>query len=627
MIDKEKSLAYRFPELAKEWHPVKNGDLTPNDVTVGSNKNVWWIGKCGHEWDSVVKERVRGYGCPVCAGKRVYKGINDLESNFPEIVVEWNYERNHPLLPNEITARSAKKVWWICSNGHQYKSSVYNRTRGRGCPYCSNKLVTVGKNDLKSQNPSLAKEYSLINKVSADSVFVNSHTKVWWTCSQCNHEWKATVDSRNRGNGCPACAQRTQSSFPEQAVFYYVKQTCSDAISRCTSILDSRLELDIYIPSLKIGIEYDGKYWHTGQKTSRREKDKFSICTQKGIFLIRITDETALNPENCNHSISASKGIDNAIKELGNFMPIPVDINCDRDRLKITEEYIRSKKENSLAIKRPSIASEWNYKKNGKLTPDMFSEFSMIKVWWKCKNGHEWESTIAHRTSMGSNCPYCSSRKVLTGFNDVTTTHPELLQEWDFQKNIYLPTELTAGSNKKVWWKCEKGHSWETTIGERKHGSSCPVCSGHTIQMGYNDLATTHPIIASEWHPEKNFPLTPNKVSFGSNKTVWWKCNNGHEWKSMILSRSKGAGCPYCSGRRPITGENDLATTHPALLKEWDYKQNNSISPSQVTHGSGKKVWWICSTCGHHWNAAIKDRTSGHGCPMCARKRRNNGTV
>lgn len=478
MIDKEKSLAYRFPELAKEWHPTKNGDLTPFDVTFGTGRKVWWIGTCGHEWEAIIKERVRGYGCPICAGKRVYIGVNDLESNHPNIAAEWDYTRNHPLLPSSVTTKSHKQVWWACSNGHSYKSSVDNRTRGRGCPYCNSKLVTIGQNDLKSQNPELAKEYSLRNKACADSMFVNSHTKVWWICSQCNHEWKATVDSRNRGNGCPACAQRTQSSFSEQAIFYYVKQTCQDAINRSTYVLDCRLELDIYIPSLKIGIEYDGQHWHNDPKVYRREKDKFSICSQKGILLIRITDGTIFNPENCNHSISASNGIDKAIKELGVFMPIPEDINCERDRLKIIEKYIRSKKENSLAVKCPNIASEWSYQKNGKLTPDMFSEFSMVKVWWKCKNGHEWLSTIAHRTSMGSNCPYCSNRKVLKGYNDVATTHPELVDEWDLTRNAYLPTELTAGSKKKIWWKCKIcGYSWESPVYYRKNSQGCPICA------------------------------------------------------------------------------------------------------------------------------------------------------
>ena len=106
MIDKEKSLAYRFPELAREWHSTQNGDLNACDVSCGSNKKVWWVGTCGHEWEASIKERVRRYGCPICAGKRVYTGINDLESNHPNIAAEWDYTRNHPFLPSMVTTKS-----------------------------------------------------------------------------------------------------------------------------------------------------------------------------------------------------------------------------------------------------------------------------------------------------------------------------------------------------------------------------------------------------------------------------------------------------------------------------------------------------------------------------------------
>jgi DNA-directed RNA polymerase subunit RPC12/RpoP len=110
-------------------------------------------------------------------------------------------------------------------------------------------------------------------------------------------------------------------------------------------------------------------------------------------------------------------------------------------------------------------------------------------------------------------------------------------------------------------------------------------------------------------------------VTHGSNKKVWWKCKKGHEWQSMILSRSKGNGCPYCSGRYSVVGETDLCTTHPQLIEEWNYEKNAGISPTDLTKGSGKKIWWKCQTCGHEWVSAIKDRSNGHGCPKCARKR------
>ena len=192
--------------LMAEWDFDKNTNIVPSQVTIGSSRKVWWLGACGHSWEAIVKERTRGYGCPICAGKRVVEGINDLASNYPLIALQWDYEKNHPFSPNVIAAKSHKQVWWRCEQGHSYKTSVDNRTRGRGCPYCHSKTICAGTNDLKSQNEILAQEYSPKNPMDSNAVFINSHKKVWWICSRCKHEWKATVDSRNRGNGCPYCA-------------------------------------------------------------------------------------------------------------------------------------------------------------------------------------------------------------------------------------------------------------------------------------------------------------------------------------------------------------------------------------------------------------------------------------
>ena len=84
-------------------------------------------------------------------------------------------------------------------------------------------------------------------------VFPNSNIKVWRKCKLCGHEWKAAVHSRNRGVGCPRCAFRTHTSFPEQVVYYYIKQVYADAINGYKNIEAQEMELDIYIPSQKNG--------------------------------------------------------------------------------------------------------------------------------------------------------------------------------------------------------------------------------------------------------------------------------------------------------------------------------------------------------------------------------------
>lgn len=128
-------------------------------------------------------------------------------------------------------------------------------------------------------------------------------------------------------------------------------------------------------------------------------------------------------------------------------------------------------------------------------------------------------------------------------------------------------------------------------------------------------LASVHPELIPEWS-EKNLPLTPDKITFGSNKRVWWKGACGHEWETSVKARSKGEKCPICSGARVIEGINDLATTDRKLLAEWDYEKN-SLLPTQVSRKSMKSVWWKCSL-GHSWKAKISDRTILEGkCTAC----------
>ena len=204
----------------------------------------------------------------------------------------------------------------------------------------------------------------------------------------------------------------------------------------------------------------------------------------------------------------------------------------------------------------------------------------------------------------------------------------QLMTEWNWEKNNELnfkPETLTLGSGKKVWWKCQNGHEWQATIGHRNQGKGCPYCAHRNVIKGENDLETVNPTLAKEWNYEKNNGLTPADVTPNSGKKAWWKCNKGHEWETSINHRNKGSGCPYCSGRFAIKGENDLQTVNPTLAKEWNYEKNNGLTPIDVKPNSQKKVWWKGSK-GHEWQAIVSNRNKGSGCPVCAkekRKRRN----
>lgn len=280
-------------------------------------------------------------------------------------------------------------------------------------------------------------------------------------------------------------------------------------------------------------------------------------------------------------------------------------------------------KEYCIRSRRAELLQQWHYAKNDGLTPDTVTCHSRQKVWWIDRLGHEWQQEIYSRTALCRGCPFCAGREVLAGFNDLASTHPALSAQWDQEKNFDLtPQMVTAGNSHKVWWRCEKGHSWQATIASRTSGCGCPVCANRKILPGFNDLATTQPALAAEWHPIKNGDLTPQKISYGYDKKVWWRCTNGHEWQAAPKTRVRmGAGCPICANDVAQAGYNDLTTLFPAVAAEWHPTKNGNLTPSQVVSGSHQTVWWRCSL-GHEWRAEIVDRTRGtNGCPYCGNKK------
>ncbi|WP_306756573.1 zinc-ribbon domain-containing protein [Agathobacter rectalis] len=152
------SLAAVHPELIAEWSE-KNLPLTPDSITFGSNKKVWWKGACGHEWETSVKARSNSEKCPICSGARVVAGINDLSTLKPELASEWSEENE--IKPTEVSIGSHKKVIWKCKLGHEWIATVKSRTINRtGCPYCSHNKVLAGFNDLATLFPEVADEWS-----------------------------------------------------------------------------------------------------------------------------------------------------------------------------------------------------------------------------------------------------------------------------------------------------------------------------------------------------------------------------------------------------------------------------------------------------------------------------------
>ena len=147
------------------------------------------------------------------------------------------------------------------------------------------------------------------------------------------------------------------------------------------------------------------------------------------------------------------------------------------------------------------------------------------------------------------------------------------------------------------------------------------------VLKGYNDLRTTHPKIAREWKKERNGDLKPTDAIANSNKRVWWKCEEGHEWSGLIANRARKGkadpGCPYCSGRKVLAGYNDLATTHPGIAAMWHPRMNKRLKPTGVQAVSRKLAWWR-GECGHVYQMSVRDRVGAKPgyCPYCSGRKR-----
>ena len=557
--------------LMEEWDWGKNTELGlyPQELTHKSGKYAYWrCGICSRSWYARIADRTSGKGCKSCSAKKVNARTlaqktshgGSLLDTSPQLAQQWHPSKNHDLTPQNVAPQSNKKAWWLGECGHEWQASINHRFHGRGCPFCSGQKILVGFNDLASKNPNIAKQWNTGKNadLSPNQVTDRSGKKVWWICEN-GHEWQATIASRCSNNlGCPECSKGLRTSFPEQAIYYYIKKYFPDAIWSYRGEELQGGECDIFIPTLKTGVEYDGSHWH---KNTARDKEKDRLCKQCGISLIRIreprcpeyeTDALIYTLRDLSHN-SLESTLFSILEHLNIDCP---EICLADDFAKIQELLIHTTLVNSLAQKSPSLSVEWNYEKNGTLLPEHVGAFSNKSVWWRCSKGHEWQASISNRIQ-GRGCPVCSGKAVLVGFNDLASHYPELTAEWNCEKNSILPTEITFGSAKKIWWKCKAGHEWQATVATRVRGHRCPYCSG---------------LYASE--------------------------------------------------------ENNLLISNPALAQEWDYVRNGDCSPKNLTPGSSKKAWWICSTCGHKWQASIYKRNlKGQGCPECvkAKRRRNNG--
>ena len=348
-------------------------------------------------------------------------GVSDLATVKPRLAKEVSpYSK---IKATGVTTGSGNKLLWRCVKGHEWEAIVCDRSNGNSCPYCSNKKVLAGFNDLATTNPELAKELSPNSKIKATEVTSGSHKKFLWRCDV-GHEWGATVKTRSKGAGCPYCSnQKLLLGFNDLA-------TTNPELAKEVSPLSKIKATEVTI--------------HSGKKI-------LWMCGKGHEW--EATVDTRSNGVGCPYCSNR--------KILSGF--------------------------NDLATTNPELAKEVS--PDSKIKATEVTVGNGKKLLWKCSKGHKWEATVDTR-SRGSGCPYCSNRKILLGFNDLAATNPELAKEVSPDSKI-KPTEITAGSEKKLLWRCSKVHEWEATVANRSNGSGCPRCSGSKMEENLAQLVKT----------------------------------------------------------------------------------------------------------------------------------------
>lgn len=341
-----------------------------------------------------------------------------LENQDNKLLNEYSKENIYDI--NDITIGSKKKVIWDGACGHKWESTIGHRIRGRNCPYCNHKKVLKGQNDLLTLSPNIAKEWNYSkNEKSPEEYFEKSNKTVWWICPK-GHEYQSRISNRTvLGRGCPICNKERKTSYPEQIIFFYVKQIFPSAINNFKDD-ESKKEIDIYIPELKIGIEYDGYYYHKNRIYKDKEKDNY--FKSKGIEIIRISDKSMKREKSniCTNQIfvpnnkNMYESMKQVMQELSHLLFIDGvwdGIDIEKDSISIMKQTYTREKSKSFASLYPELLESWNWEKNDGINPYFIPAVSGRKFWWKCpKCGFEWKAKVSHRTKRNHGCSQCSGQ-------------------------------------------------------------------------------------------------------------------------------------------------------------------------------------------------------------------------
>ena len=642
------------PSLIDEYIPELNNNLPLSSYKASGKKKLWWRCKEGHEWDASIDSR-KNSGCPVCSGKRIVPGINDLKTINPTLAEQ--YSPDNPTPVDQISPFTHKHVIWNFPCGHSYSAEVKHRhMTDTGCKYCNGVDVLPGFNDLKTLFPEVIKEWDYKRNVKGpEHVRPRSNKPVFWICSFCGRSYSMSPDERLR-RGCRFCGKESHVSISEKIIAFYLDKAGFTVVeSYRNRDLLGRMELDIFLPELNMGIEYDGRAYH---KQAKHDYEKNARCKRAGIELIRFREKGCpemigvrtyeVDPDDRRTIIVALGDLLSVInRKFGLNIDIIMDLKTDLSTI-VERKYV-SMKDASLEAKYPQVA-EYLHPDNN-IRPSAIPYKSNIPFKWTCPDcGYEWTASVYSVVSSfektgRSGCPRCAGKVWEKGENDAATIDPVAAKCWDHERNNDSLSDHRLGDSDIRWWICpECGNSFERQIYVMCRSGSLHVCEPcskkiaianrfHSIAESGHNLLDEYPDVSKYWDYNRNMDRPEDYVP-GSEKLKYWICSQcGESYEAQIATRTRNGTntlCGKCGKKKGGEvnrknalkgGENSLASKYPQLAREWHPSLNGDLKPTDITAQYPKDVWWYCDECKQPWKRAPSVRVRGkgdNGCIYCS---------
>lgn len=360
-----------------------------------------------------------------------------LRQKYPDIDTYWHPTKNGDLTPDNVGVRSEKIAWFRCPNdpSHDHQARVKNKTLvadrsdGRwGCPFCSGYYLGSPKNNLASKCPDLAKEWhpTKNGNLTPQNIPPSSNQKVWWQCER-GHVYELEPNQRvNAKRGCPDCSRYGYGSSQELRIYCELKSLFPDT---CFRQKIQGKEIDVFVPSIKLGVEYDSAFYH--QDKDNEDRAKNSLMESLGLNVIRVREQPLdrisnldviaptrqLSKNDVNRLLESIAHVGALNEKLLAGYLSEKDFVSNEDFAFYSSYSDRPIPENSLAEKFPEIAAQWDYEKNAPLTPYDFSHGSKHRAWWLCDNGHSFDASINSQTyhsgGVYKGCRYCAWERKL----------------------------------------------------------------------------------------------------------------------------------------------------------------------------------------------------------------------